>query len=89
MIITGIYIENDTQISHSHKRIHWAMNEVQVTGENKPVRKKALTDCNLRTIEIINLRASQALVNSNTIVDDTYIAFANSRLISNNPRLVC
>jgi magnesium-transporting ATPase (P-type) len=61
------------------KRIIFSMNEVQVTGENAPVRKY-LVSSNVEKITIQDLNVHQAIVNDRIHINDRSIAYGNSIL---------
>lgn len=86
MLIVGISNSKD---GNNGKRVHWAMNEVQVTGETSPVKKRILPQpmSSILSIEILNLNLSQLIVNTDSenatiIGDESLIGFANSQVVS-------
>jgi magnesium-transporting ATPase (P-type) len=81
--------EEKTDIGKKNTRLIFYTDEVQVTGENTPVRKYVLARDDLVTsIEIENVKSHKALINSHYLVDvDQNVAYAGSRLVSKIPNL--
>jgi magnesium-transporting ATPase (P-type) len=75
-----------TSVDDPKRRFY--LNEVQVTGENTPVRK-LIYKHTVEKIEIKDLNERKLIVTGETtrVVDDTMIGFANSLLISGHAQV--
>lgn len=92
IIITGVYtagtehqgspVLTARNPNRPKKRIQWAMNEVNVTGETAPISKRVFSINNevVHSVEILKMDVTEALVNSSIRVTEECIAFANSVL---------